>query len=1076
MKIVYCILFCFTVIPALAGPVSSVVRFTENAGQITDQYGAKRPGILYQCNTAEGLSVFIGRAGLHYQWNKPVSGSRDEQSPVMTFNTWRLDVSLLGANTSAEVIAESLLPDRDIFYTASLEGRQAASCQKLTYKDIYPGIDWVLYTKGGKVKYDFVVHPGGRLSDIRMQYSGATGITLEEGNLVVQTPEGTLTEAKPYSYAEENRQELASRFLVSEGNIVSFAMEPCKGTRVIDPELRLEWGTYYGGSGKESGQYNVETNAGYWAYGVSVATDKAGNVYLYGTTNSINNIATTGAHQATISDGNNVYLAKFGPEGNRLWCTYFGGFGGGKDEGVYIGTVSGRGHALACDTLGNIYITGNTRSTGGIATPGAHQASLGGSQGGSDLFLARFDSDGNRIWATYFGNPGKEEGGSLAVSPEGNAVFLAGASEPLPAGADAIATPNAAIPPVAAFGNTGYAGFLTCFNALGQQQWGTYISDVSITSTVYDLILDQQGVLYLTGYAKGYTPAGAVSISTPGCHQPDFTSCNPNPGGYSLFWETPDAFLQRWDAAGNRVWGTYYGNGGVDIGYALAADEEGNVYMSGINSTSYPHDCNWFGPWRIATPGSYLEVMPEQTSSFLVKFSAAGQRQWGTFYPGYYVFGNSTGLAAYKDQVFCLFHTEQDSLATDCAFQTTNPAIYPSETVLTTNLVVFNASGERTYATYFGGKQGAWAGGLAVSETEDGLAVYMAGLTSSTTGIATGGSFKESLSPGPGSVDAFLVKFIQPGLRRVTVPCFTADSVLLSAADTSGSDYYWEDGRVGTARQVYTPGRYTVYYRNAAGCSTADSFEVTIHPLPVLEVRKGCRREGAVLASVSEGNKNHYTYRLYREGETLSTTESDNGVAYSALDTGSYALQIVSDACDTTLFFSMEAYPDPVVTASDDTLIAAGQSVQLQAQGAVAYHWTPEQWLDNPRSAMPQATPREAVTYTVTGYNEFGCRASARVHIALNEGVQVPNAFSPNGDGINDEFRIVNLGYHQLLAFRIFNRFGEEVFSTTNPGTGWDGYYRNKPSDLGVYYYYIRFAPASGADEEVLRGDLTLIR
>ncbi len=182
--------------------------------------------------------------------------------------------------------------------------------------------------------------------------------------------------------------------------------------------------------------------------------------------------------------------------------------------------------------------------------------------------------------------------------------------------------------------------------------------------------------------------------------------------------------------------------------------------MSGLNATSYPHDCNWFGPWRIATPGSYMDTKPEALSSFLVKFSGTGQRQWGTFYYGNYFFGNSTGLAVYKDQVFCLFHNSKANMATPCAFQTSNPSVYTTETVLTAQLAIFDAAGIRTYATYFGGKQGAWGGALAISETMDEVAVYMGGFTSSTAGIATPGSFKDAISPGIKSQDAFLVKFM----------------------------------------------------------------------------------------------------------------------------------------------------------------------------------------------------------------------------------------------------------------------------------------------------------------------------
>lgn len=1056
------------------------LAFRENAGQVSDQYGKVRDDIDFQMEVG-GASVFIGAGMMHYQWNSTLPGDQQKKSAKTArpkrINSYRMDVMLLDINPDAELLKEEMNTDVDIYYAFGLEGKQAKSYRRITYRNIYPNIDWVLYTQEHVLKYDFVIRAGGKASDIKMRYGGATSLELKEGQLIAGTPMGTLTEAKPYSYDPEDGREIVSHYQLDK-DVLRFDVGGNEGkTFVIDPELRLGWSTYYGGTGVESAQYNVESEYGYSAYGVSVVTGAQGDVYLYGTTNSVGNIATTGAYQTTLSDGNNVYVAKFNAAGQRIWSTYFGGYGGSQDdEGNYAGTVSGRGHAIACDASGNVYITGNTGNTSGIATAGAHQPDLNGGNGWPDLFLAKFDDNGNRLWATYLGNPGKEEGGSVAVTADGSRILLAGATKAYDPGNDVIAAPGAFIPTGSVNGPASYSGFLNCFNAAGQRQWGSYISDVSITSTVYDLVLDQQGALFITGYGKGYAPPGAPSLTTTGSHQPNFTSCNPNPGGYGLFWETPDAFLQKWDINGNRIWGTYYGDGGIEVGYALAADDNGNVYMSGITSASYPNNCNWFGPWRIATAGSYMDTKPEETSSFLVKFSGAGQRQWGTFYYGYYFFGNSTGLAVYKNHVFSLFHTSRANLATPCAFQTANPGIYSTETVQTTQLAIFDTAGVRNYATYFGGKQGAWAGSLAISETADEVAVYMGGITSSNSGIATPGSFKPAISPGNKSQDAFLVKFILPDPREIVVPCFTADSTMLIAADTTGSNYYWNNGKVGKSIWVSTSGTYVVNYLKAGGCPATDTLLVAIYPMPVPAITKACKNEGMVQLSVKDNNKNLYQYRTYSEsGELINTTQSDQGLTLTALSDGNYSVQILAGDCDTTFHFTIASYPDPVVSVSGDTVIVAGRSVQLQAEGALYYRWHPEQWLDNSTAAAPVSRPQQDITYTVTGYNVYGCRTVADVRIMLREHVLIPNAFSPNGDGINDEFRIADYGFHKLAAFRVFNRYGEEVFYTTDPDQGWNGYYKNKPADLGTYYFYIKLNSAA-AGEKTFKGDLTLIR
>lgn len=87
----------------------------------------------------------------------------------------------------------------------------------------------------------------------------------------------------------------------------------------------------------------------------------------------------------------------------------------------------------------------------------------------------------------------------------------------------------------------------------------------------------------------------------------------------------------------------------------------------------------------------------------------------------------------------------------------------------------------------------------------------------------------------------------------------------------------------------------------------------------------------------------------------------------------------------------------------------------------------------------------------------------------------VPNAFTPNGDGMNDIFRIANLNYETLLEFKVFNRYGALIFETQDPQHGWDGTYNSQLCDIGVYYYVISVVMPDGASK-VFKGDVTLIR
>lgn len=1056
--------------------LSSHWAFKENKGQVTDQFGTPRSDLHFQLNT-HNTSVFVGRGKIQYQWNQTekqeeaLPDSTHHFPPAATVNTYRLEMELTGFNADAVMIKEDMLPDVDIYYAGGLNGAKARSYRKVTYKNIYPNIDWVLYIKDNGLKYDFIVHPGGKVGDIQIRYKGADNIIIKDGALTAVTPMGSITEEKPFSYTETGHHTVSSRFTLNK-DVVGFEVGDYEGTVVIDPELRLEWATYYGGNGPEYAQHLDYSFAGYSSYSITTITDVEGMVYMAGTTMSIDNIATTGAFQTTLSNnGSNAFLVKFDPQGQRVWATYFGGQGGyiNPDDGFHHGTVSGRGHSIACDTLGNIYMAGITWNNSGIATPGAYQTALNGVNFWPDLYLVKFHSDGTREWSTYFGNIMSDEGGSVAVTPNGSRIYLAGASKAGPAGNDTVATPGALFPALSAQWSQ-YTGFLACFNPQGQKQWGTYIADVLyVDCTVYDIAMDREGHLLLTGYVTP-RPGDTNSIVTPGAFQAIYS------GGV-------DAFVQKWDSLGNRIWGTYYGGNSMDIGFGIVSGANDEVYISGVTlSTTGPLN----GNWCIATPGSFQQNRPNPADfdNYLAKFSGSGQRSWGTYYggtnPNGYnpVVGHHGGtLACKNDKIFMLYTTLTDSLATPCAYQATNPGIYNNSTSYEAHLAIFDTAGNREYATYYGGLYTDFGLSVTVDSTKEGLAVYIAGTTYSPTGIATPNGFKNTLTPQLSlQRDAFLTKFMIPAVKEVIASCFSQDSVQIIAGDTLGSNYQWNSGATGYSTWVKTAGTYVVQYQKANGCPTTDTFAVSIYPMPVLAVQKSCIGKGEARIAVQEDNNNVYTYRWRGGSGTLITErQSDHGDDLTELLPGNYTLQILAAHCDTTLSFTIEAFPEVILTAGNDTSIVAGNSVQLWAAGANSYLWQPATWLDNPRSATPVAQPEGPITYTVTGYNEYGCYASVAVHIDLNEVLFIPNAFSPNGDGLNDEFNLGSYGYHKLTVFRIYNRWGEEVFSTTNPRQGWRGNHKGKPADAGTYHYYISLFNTK-EEEQIFKGDITLIR
>jgi len=134
------------------------------------------------------------------------------------------------------------------------------------------------------------------------------------------------------------------------------------------------------------------------------------------------------------------------------------------------------------------------------------------------------------------------------------------------------------------------------------------------------------------------------------------------------------------------------------------------------------------------------------------------------------------------------------------------------------------------------------------------------------------------------------------------------------------------------------------------------------------------------------------------------------------------------------------------VFAGNDTSIAIDQPIQLFARdlsksGFSEFTWSPTSGLNNPLIQNPVAIIDQDVTYDVIAKDSNGCSSTDEIHIKVYKGpdIYVPNAFTPNGDGLNDILRVIPIGIQTFRYFVIYNRNGQKVFYTTNPALGWDG-------------------------------------
>lgn len=172
----------------------------------------------------------------------------------------------------------------------------------------------------------------------------------------------------------------------------------------------------------------------------------------------------------------------------------------------------------------------------------------------------------------------------------------------------------------------------------------------------------------------------------------------------------------------------------------------------------------------------------------------------------------------------------------------------------------------------------------------------------------------------------------------------------------------------------------------------------------------------------------------------------------------------------------IKVLPLPEIDAGPDLVVlVAGKEKQLNAKASgsdLEYKWTPAAGLSRDDILNPMAKPDQDTEYTLSVKSGNGCVVTDRVKVKVLDDITVPNAFSPNGDGINDLWNLVNIDSYPAVTVEIFNRYGERVFNSQGYTRPFDGTFSGKTLPVGTYYYLIR--PNNGRKEK--SGALTLIR
>jgi hypothetical protein len=618
------------------------------------------------------------------------------------------------------------------------------------YDGVYPGIDVVYHGNQQQLEYDVVVSPGADASAIRLRIDGSKEAKIDKnGDLILQTSAGELRFRRPRLYQDApgvsedysasasdgvaGRRDVDGRFVMLAENEIGFSVGSYDRSRklVIDPIL--VYSTLIGGSQHDEAR--------------GIAVDASGNAYITGWTDSTDFPIVSGAAYSTYAGGtSDIFISKLNAAGTSLvYSTYIGGSGADIAD------------AIAVDTSGNAYITGETTSPN-FPTVAPYQGACSAtcaSNSLADAFVLELNSSGSALlYSTYFGGNGIDRGFAIALDSSAN-VYVYG--QTIPDGQ----TEN--FPTTAGAYQTTYGGgnsdafvakFTPSTGDAGSLIYSTYLGGAGDEdyngSTGSDrkggITIDGSGDAFVVGFTTGSFPTTASAYKTA------FQG-----GGATT---DSDAFVTEINPTGTAlVYSTYLGGSGDDLAYAVALDSSGDAYVTGsTSSTNYP-----------TTSNAYQTTCPATCTStfngFVTELNPAGT---GLLYSTY-LSGASNGTAIQNGGLSIALDSSFDAYITGGTSSTTFPSDNPVQ--------VLNAGGNDAFvtelnptgtgilfSTYLGGNADDFGEGIALDSTAN---IYVTGYTESTTGTTpnfptTQGAFETGcgdLGTCNGQADAFIAKF-----------------------------------------------------------------------------------------------------------------------------------------------------------------------------------------------------------------------------------------------------------------------------------------------------------------------------
>lgn len=661
------------------------VAFYKNNGQIKSPESEAGLSVFYK-GEVNGADIYLCSTGLRYVFYHPKKGEEEKEvesnsGENETEFSW-IDVTLTAANINeAHITTEALVsPTKNFYYGNSKTGIcNVQGFEKIIVQNIYAGIDWILYSKKdaqGKYhfKYDFVLHPGAKANQILLSYSASGNAKIDSnGSLYINTDAGIFTESVPYCYESKSKKTIACRFQSKEisntQTQVRFDMQDYNKEQEVTIDPMLSWGTIIGGS---------------YVDGImSADCDANGNLYVCGYTASADfpTLSALGAYTVTMASAQDAFLMKFDLNGNLIWSTYYGGsgaefgfsihldnsgnailvgstgssnfpcfnagtyfdnsIGGTLDAFIvkfsssgarlwatfYGGSLGEEAFSAYTDNNDNIWVCGHTYSPDlpTLSAGGYFDATISSTE---DAFILKFDSTGNRLWASYYGGNHVDQFHSLACDNNNN-MYVCGYTT-----STDFSTKSAGNYTDSTSNGGGDAVILK-FSPGTSLLWSSYYGGSS-DDDAHSLNCDKYNQVFVMGVT----------------HSSNFPVLNAGTYYSSTIGASTDVFILKFDENTQRLWSTYFGgNNGEYLSPAyyydnIETDTCGSVYIA-FNTSSLIIPVV---PCIACYNDNTLATAPSGASwnTFIAKFSNNGALAWSS-YLGAYSFEVRAPLAIDKN-------------------------------------------------------------------------------------------------------------------------------------------------------------------------------------------------------------------------------------------------------------------------------------------------------------------------------------------------------------------------------------------------------------------------------------------